>query len=106
MASAGTYIEANGLKVYYEAHGEGEPLLLLHGGTAACRSWASHLRDFAEHFRVFTPDNRGHGRTDNPTGELGYRLMADNVAALIGALGLERLFVLVLGGTHFGFPEA
>jgi pimeloyl-ACP methyl ester carboxylesterase len=129
MAPVGTHIEANGLNIYYEVHGEGEPLLLLHGGTATSQAWASHLPAFAEHFRVFTPDSRGHGRTDNPAGELGYRLMADDVAALIGALGLQRPLVLgysdggqialelgmrypglsralVLGGTQFRFSEA
>ena len=129
MAPAATYIEANGLRVYYEAYGEGEPLLLLHGGTATSQSWASHLPAFAKHFRVFTPDSRGHGRTDNPTGELDYRVMADDVAALVGALSLQRPLVLgysdggqialelgmrypglaralVLGGTQFRFSEA
>jgi pimeloyl-ACP methyl ester carboxylesterase len=129
MTPAGTYIEANGLRVYYEVYGEGEPLLLIHGGTATCRSWASHLPAFTEHFRVFCPDSRGHGRTDNPAGELGYRAMADDVAALIEALGLLRPLVvgysdggqialelgmrypglaraLILGGTQFRFSEA
>jgi pimeloyl-ACP methyl ester carboxylesterase len=129
MAPAGTRIEANGLRVYYEVHGEGEPLLLIHGGTATSQAWASHLPAFAEHFRIFAPDSRGHGRTDNPTGELGYRVMADDVAALVGALGLRRPLVLgysdggqialelgmrypglarvlVLGGTQFRFSEA
>jgi pimeloyl-ACP methyl ester carboxylesterase len=94
MTPAETYIEANGLRVYYEVYGEGEPLLLLHGGTATSRSWASHLPAFTEHFRVFAPDSRGHGRTDNPTGELGYRAMADDVAALVDALGLRRPLIL------------
>jgi len=126
---AGTHIEANGIRVYYEAYGEGEPLLLLHGGTATSRSWSSHLPAFIEHFRVFAPDSRGHGRTDNPAAELGYCAMADDVAALIKALGLQRPLVLgysdggqislelgmrypglaralVLGGTQFRFSEA
>ena len=125
---AGTHIEANGIRVYYEAYGEGEPLLLLHGGTATSRSWSSHLPAFIEHFRVFAPDSRGHGRTDNPAAELGYCAMADDVAALIKALGLQRPLVLgysdggqislelgmrypglaralVLGGTQFRFSE-
>jgi pimeloyl-ACP methyl ester carboxylesterase len=129
MAPTGKYVEASGLRVYYETHGEGEPLLLIHGGTATSQSWASHLPAFAGHFRVFAPDSRGHGRTDNPAGELGYRLMADDVAALIDVLGLQRPLVLgysdggqialelgmrypglakalVLGGTQFSFSEA
>ena len=129
MAPTGMYIEANGLDVYYEDYGEGEPLLLIHGGTATSQSWASHLPAFTEHFKVFTPDSRGHDRTDNPAGELGYRIMADDAAALINALGLQRPLVLgysdggqialelglrypglaralVLGGTQFRFSEA
>ena len=129
MSPAGKYIDANGLGVYYEVFGEGEPLLLIHGGTATSRSWASHLPAFTEHFRVFTPDSRGHGRTDNPTGELDYRVMADDVAAVVSELGLQRPLVLgysdggqialelgirypglaralVLGGTQFRFSQA
>lgn len=129
MAPTGGYVRANGLRVYYEIHGEGEPLLLLHGGIATGRSWSSHLPAFAGRFQVFAPDSRGHGRTDNPAGELDYRVMADDVAALIGALGLEGPLVLgysdggqialelgmrypglaralVLGGTQFRFSEA
>jgi pimeloyl-ACP methyl ester carboxylesterase len=129
MTPAGTHIEANGPRIYYEVHGEGEPLLLIHGGTATSQSWTSHLPAFTEHFQVFAPDSRGHGRTDNPTGELGYRVMADDVVALVGALGLQRPLVLgysdggqialelgmrypglaralVLGGTEFRFSEA
>jgi pimeloyl-ACP methyl ester carboxylesterase len=87
MVAAATYIEVNGLRIYYDVHGEGEPLLLVHGGTATSLSWASHLPAFTEHFRVFTPDSRGHGRTDNPTGELGYRVMADDVAVLVTSSG-------------------
>ena len=52
MTPAGTHIEANGLRIYYEVHGEGEPLLLIHGGTASSQSWAWHLAAFIEHFRT------------------------------------------------------
>ncbi len=55
MARTGTYIEANGLKIYYEVYGEGTPLVLIHGGTATSQSWASHLPAFAKHFQVFAP---------------------------------------------------
>jgi pimeloyl-ACP methyl ester carboxylesterase len=41
-------------------------------------------------FRVIRPDSRGHGRSTNPAGELSYALIADDIAALIAALGLER----------------
>jgi pimeloyl-ACP methyl ester carboxylesterase len=45
---------------------------------------------FSKHFRVIAPDSRGHGKTDNPSGNLSYRLMADDMAAFMDALGLEQ----------------
>ncbi len=46
MAPTGTHFEANGLRVYYEVYGEGEPLLLIHGAAATCRSWTLLLGVF------------------------------------------------------------
>lgn len=87
-------IAANGLQIYYRESGHGQPLVLLHGGTATSGSWSAHLPTFAERFRVLAPDSRGHGKTDNPTGQLSYQLMAHDVAAFIEALGLEKPLVL------------
>jgi pimeloyl-ACP methyl ester carboxylesterase len=50
--------------------------------------WQPFLSSFVPHFKVFTPDSRGHGRTNNPRGEFSYRLMADDVVAFIQALDL------------------
>lgn len=86
----GQYMQANGLKMYYEEHGSGPPLILLHGGTATSSMWQPQLPLFVQHFRVITPDFRGHGKTDNPTGEFSYRLMADDVVGFIQALGLTK----------------
>lgn len=86
----GHHVQANGLEIYYEEYGGGEPLLLLHGGTLSSRSWQAHAPAFAQHFRVIAPDSRGHGRTRNPTDELSYRLMADDLAAFVQALGLNK----------------
>jgi pimeloyl-ACP methyl ester carboxylesterase len=61
MVVAATYTEANGLTIYYEVHGEGQPLVLIHGGTASSQAWASHLPAFTEHFLVFAPDNADDG---------------------------------------------
>jgi hypothetical protein len=61
MVAEAKYIEANGLKIYYEIHGEGEPLLLIYGGTATSQSCASHLPTITEHFLVFAPDNADDG---------------------------------------------
>ena len=86
----GHYIQANGLDIYYEEYGQGQPLLLLHGGLLTSGSWKPYLAAFAEHYRVIVPDSRGHGRTTNPTGVMSYRLMADDMAALALALDLHK----------------
>ena len=102
----GKYVRANGLDIYYRDVGAGEPLLLLHGGSVSSSDiWAEHpygwgqnLDRFAAYFRVIAPDTRGHGRTVNPSGELHYRLLAEDVVALIDALQLHRPLV-------FGFSD-
>ena len=84
------YVKANGLDIYYEEHGTGEPLLLIHGGTLTGESWQPYLAALAEHFRVITPDSRGHGRTGNLTGKMSFELLADDMVALAEALGLRK----------------
>jgi pimeloyl-ACP methyl ester carboxylesterase len=84
------YVRANGLDIYYEEHGQGRPLLLIHGGVLTGASWQLYIEAFAQHFRVITPDSRGHGRTANPGGNLSFALLADDMAALARALGLEK----------------
>lgn len=86
----GHYIQANGLNIYYEEYGQGKPLLLIHGGILTGDSWQPYLPAFAEHYRVITPDSRGHGRTANPTGSMSFRLLADDVVALMQALDLQK----------------
>ena len=86
----GQYVKANGLKIYYEEYGSGEPLILLHGATDTCKLWKPHLPHLTKHFQVITPDSRGHGRTRNPSGDLSYQIMADDLAALIQALNLKK----------------
>jgi len=86
----GQYIRANELNIYYEEYGSGKPLIFLHGGMGIGKNAAHLFPAFSKQFRVIIPDSRGHGKTDNPDGKLSYRLMADDVAALIEVLGLEH----------------
>jgi len=88
-----TTIDVNGATIYYEEHGAGEPLVLLHGGLISSASWEPELPYLTGEFRVITPDTRGHGRSTNPSGKLTYPQLADDVAALIGELGLDRPIV-------------
>lgn len=90
------YIEANGIRVHYrhEPSEDATPLILLHGGTATLHSWEGHIPHFVPDFNVYALDLRGHGRTINPTDQLSYRLMADDVAAFIQALKLTKPIVM------------
>jgi len=88
-SASGRFVRANGLDIYYEESGDGPPLIMLHGGTGTIHPSPA----FSAHFRVFAPNTRGHGRTANPSGVFSYALLADDVAAFIDALGLDRPLV-------------
>jgi pimeloyl-ACP methyl ester carboxylesterase len=82
------YEELGDVRTWYDEHGEGEPLVLLHPGGADARAWAPNLDPLAEHFHVFTPERRGHGRTPDIDGPMTYELMAeDTIAFLEGVVG-------------------
>ena len=81
------YVDANGINTYYDEHGSGEPLLLLHGGLVDGDSFAQQTPAFAERFRVVVPDRRGHGRTPDVEGPISYDVMADDTIAFMDALG-------------------
>ena len=98
-SASGHSIDVNEVALYYEEQGEGDPLILIHGGLVSSASWQAVLPHLVDGFRVITPDSRGHGRSTNPAGELSYPLIADDVAALIGALELARP---VVGGWSDG----
>jgi pimeloyl-ACP methyl ester carboxylesterase len=84
------YTKANGLNVYYEQHGEGKPLILLHGGTVSQTMWSQHIPILQKHFNVITPDLRGHGKTDNPYKKFSYRDMAEDLASFIEVTGTKK----------------
>jgi len=87
-------VTTNGIELYYEERGAGEPLLLLMGITAPGSVWELHAQFWQERFRCLLPDNRGVGRSDKPVGPYTSALMADDFAGLLDALGLERVRVV------------
>ena len=95
-----SYADVNGLSLYYEEHGSGEPLVLLHGGISAGEMFAPILPELAAGRRVITVDLQGHGHTADVDRPLRPQTMADDVAGLIEHLGLERADVMgySLGG--------
>ena len=87
---AGAYADVNGINLYYETHGEGRPMILLHGGLVWGEMFGPILPALAENHRVIAVDLQGHGRTADIDRPLDIRLMADDIAALIDHLGLDR----------------
>jgi len=80
--------ELGGVRTWYDEHGKGEALALLHPGGADARAWASTLDALVAQFHVFTPERRGHGRTPDVEGPITYELMAeDTIAFLEGVVG-------------------
>lgn len=92
------HISANDVELYYEATGQGEPLVLVHGGWSDHGNWQPVAPGLAESFRVVTYDRRGHGQSERP-GEGSLRDQEDDLAALIEGLDCAPAHVV---GTSFG----
>jgi pimeloyl-ACP methyl ester carboxylesterase len=84
----------NGVDLYWEEHGTGDPLLLVMGLAADSTAWMFQVPAFAERYRTITFDNRGVGRSAKPTGPYTIHQMADDAACLLDALGVSRAHVL------------
>lgn len=84
----GKRVEANGVDTYYEVEGEGEPVVLLHGGFVTIDSWATQRAALAPRYRLYLPERRGHGRTPDVDGPLSYAAMAADTIAFMDAVGL------------------
>ena len=85
-----SYADVNGINLYYEIHGTGRPLVLLHGGLGSGEMFGANLTALAAEHQVILPDLQGHGRTADIDRPLEIPLMADDIAALIDHLGLEK----------------
>ena len=103
----------NGINLYYEIHGTGQPLVLLHGGLGAIEMFGGVLSTIATSRQVIAVDLQAHGRTADIDRPLRFESMADDIAALIAHLGLGRVDVMgySLGGgialqTAIRHPEA
>jgi len=92
-------VQANGINVYYEIHGEGEPLLLISGLASDHTLYRGVLAQLAARYQVIVFDNRGVGYTDKPNIPYSIDMMADDTAGLLNALGIARAHVL---GTSMG----
>jgi pimeloyl-ACP methyl ester carboxylesterase len=96
----GDYAEVNGLRMYYEVHGTGEPLVLLHGAYMTIDAMGDVVPALAETRQVIAVELQGHGRTADIDRPLTYEQMADDVAALLRHLEIEEtdVFGYSMGG--------
>lgn len=92
--------KANGIDLYYEIHGEGEPLLLIMGLSLNSKSWFRTLPALSEHFKVIIFDNRGTGLSSKPETPYSIELMAEDASAVLDAAGVESAHVygISMGG--------
>src|SRR5256885_13616287 len=86
----GKYANVNALPLYYETHGSGRPLILLHGGLMSSEMFGPVIPQLAQSPQVIAPALQGHGRTADIDRPIDVKLMADDIAALIDQLGLEK----------------
>jgi len=91
---AGHYAEIRGIRMYYELHGSGPPLLLLHGGAGNGMQFEQQVPTFALTHRLIVPDCCAQGRTTDRPGPLSYHAMAEDMIALLDRLGLKRVDVM------------
>jgi pimeloyl-ACP methyl ester carboxylesterase len=90
VKGTGQYAEVNGIKLYYETHGAGRPMILLHGGLMSGEMFGPVLPLLAERHQVVTVDLQGHGRTADIDRPIDVALMAGDIAALIDHLRLDK----------------
>ena len=97
----GNYAEVNGLNMYYEVHGAGDPLVVLHGAYMTVDAMGEIVPGLAETRQVIAVELQGHGRTADIDRPLRYEHLADDVAALLRHLGIEEadIFGYSLGGS-------
>ena len=106
------YAPVDGLKMYYEIHGTGEPLILLHGGLSSSDMFSEIMPQLSKKRQVITVDLQAHGRTADINRPLSFEAMADDVAALIHYFKIEKADVMgySVGGevalrTAIQYPE-
>ena len=100
-------VNANGVGMNYDQQGTGEPLLLIPYLAADHACYAFQVAEYAKHFTCISIDLRGSGSSDDPEGDYTTETLADDVAALMQALGIANAHISGLSlGANIGMAEA
>lgn len=88
------HASVNGVELYYEIHGDGPPLVMLHGGVTPSEMFGAPLAEMAKTHRVIAPHARGHGLSKDTNRPWSHEVFADDVAALLRQLGIKKASVM------------
>jgi pimeloyl-ACP methyl ester carboxylesterase len=87
-------VKVNGIAMYYEVYGKGEPLVLIAGLATNVTHYQHMIRELSQKYQVIAFDNQGAGRTDKPDISYSIEMMADDMAGLLASLGIESAYIL------------
>lgn len=93
-SSVGHYIQVNGVTLYYEIYGKGEPLLMIHGNGGSIEAFSKQIPFFEKYYRVIAVDSRLQGKSGGSPDSISYNLMAADFNALLDTLHLDSVYVL------------
>lgn len=89
----GKYADINGIKIYYEIYGEGEPLLLIHGNGGSIEGHAKRIEHFKKQYKVIAADSRAHGNSGDIGDSLTYKNMTNDINALLEQLEIDSCYI-------------
>src|SRR6476620_806807 len=92
--AAGHYIKTRGFSMYYEAYGNGEPLLLIHGNEGSINNFLYQIPYFSQQYKVIVADSRAQGKSTDNNDSLSYEMMADDLNALLDSLRLSSCYII------------
>ena len=94
------FADVNGIKICYDIHGDGDPVILIHGFSDRKEHWRAQVGALSKHFKVIRMDNRGAGKSDRPDGDYTMEVYASDIAGLMDSLGIEKSHIIghSLGG--------
>ncbi len=98
--NAGKYVDVNGMKMYYEVSGEGDPLIVLPGAYMDIMTMGKIIPMLAENHKVYALEFQGHGHTEDIDRPITYQNLSDDVAEFMDAVGIEKadVFGYSMGG--------
>jgi pimeloyl-ACP methyl ester carboxylesterase len=97
-STTGQTASINGMEMYYEIIGQGEPLVLLHGFSGCGNNWQTFAPEFSKAYQLIIPDLRGHGRSTNPLNDFTFRQSGHDILALLDHLGIKTCKAIGLSG--------